>query len=73
MHQLVIEEGLDICILTILYVDHCKIMFETRKYECDTPVFDLCNSRHNVLSLFYFLAYYSSEENKLRSAVYIFI
>ena len=39
---------LDICILAILYVDGCKIMSETRKYECDTPVLDLCNSRHNL-------------------------
>lgn len=64
---------LDISILAILYVDHCKLMFETRKYKCDTSVLDLCNSSHNVLSVFYFLAYYSNEENKLRSAVSIVI
>lgn len=39
---------LDVCILTSLHVDRFKIMFETRKYDCDTPVLDLCNSRHNV-------------------------
>jgi len=39
---------LDISILATVHVDRCKIMSETRKYECDTPVLDLCSSRHNV-------------------------